>query len=106
LTPRRQSAHELVELLASEPAGLPRNAIAQRLHRRRAVAQAILRADPRFAHSGWGRRSRWRLAAAAPPNGPPEHVGTEKGCCPHCGQPLPSGNPDGRAGDAGGEQEA
>jgi hypothetical protein len=54
-------ADDLAAVLAAEPTGLPCVHLVARLHRRRGDVLAVLRADPRFEHSGRARGSRWRL---------------------------------------------
>jgi hypothetical protein len=61
VTDRDQLALELADVLAVEPLGLPLDALARRVRRRRVEVLAVLQADPRFTHSGQTRGSRWRL---------------------------------------------
>jgi hypothetical protein len=58
---------DLAAVLTVEPFGLSCDQLARAVRRRRADVLATLRRDPRFAHQGGRRGSRWRLR---PPEGP------------------------------------
>jgi hypothetical protein len=53
---------ELARVLDGEPTGLPCDALARLVHRRRALVLAALTGDPRFQHEGNTHGSRWRCA--------------------------------------------
>jgi hypothetical protein len=55
-------ADDLRRLLGEEPIGLSCDALAKRLHRRRAAVLAELRSGSCFEHAGRTHGSRWRLA--------------------------------------------
>jgi hypothetical protein len=56
---------ELAREIDREPVGLSCDALARRVHRRRAIVLAALNADPRFQHEGNTHGSRWRRAAVS-----------------------------------------
>jgi len=56
-----QLAASVATVLADEPDGLSCDALAWRLHRRRADVLATLKADARFARIGATNGARWRL---------------------------------------------
>jgi len=60
---------EIARLLAAELDGMPCDAIAARLGRRRTDVRLALVSDPRFRRRGRGRASRWLANAAAEASG-------------------------------------
>jgi hypothetical protein len=61
--PAAPFADDLAALLEREPLGLSCRELRRRLERRLSDVRSALESDRRFAHSGRGRGSRWRLAA-------------------------------------------
>jgi hypothetical protein len=73
-------ATDVIAVLVDEPLGLPADAIARRLHRRRSAELALLRCDASFVHEGSTCGSRWRLAVHDAPQTPRDGTsGDERG---------------------------